>query len=488
MFDIEGSLDRQILAVARTRPTVVFVEPLDPRVLEGACYLARFIRPVFLASEAEVREVAARDLRHVDPTRIEFTFSESVFIEPAKQEKLIARFASALPRGAPRGRPATVGGRGPAGGLGPGAVRDPRREVGARRHGGRRGVARAQGFLPADAALLDDPLHAVCEVGVFVLPDAHPEAIYPHNIVVFGDVGVNAMMTPEALAEVAVGTCAVARDLIPEDVLPEIHGAIVSYSHRGSDEGPSADLVRRAAELIPGSWPSACGTAPATPRSGSRRGEVQRGAVAAVGDVLRRHGSEAGRRHQRDHLPEPRDREPPLPPLRDPVPDAKKFTGHVRRRVPRRRPGHRLHARGRPARGQGVGAPPAARRATGRRRRRTRSSGGTGCSSSTPARRRRRSRVRGRPGDLLAPRSSTPPRSWRRSTGRRITDQFAFRTRAVIATRSRARADDGRSGRGRGARRPAAPARPRHLPGRARRCSTTCGPASAATTPPTSAL
>ncbi len=33
---------------------------------------------------------------------------------------------------------------------------------------------------------------------------------------------------------------------------PQIHGAIVSYSHRGSDEGPSADLVRRAAELIPG--------------------------------------------------------------------------------------------------------------------------------------------------------------------------------------------------------------------------------------------
>ena len=91
----------------------------------------------------------------------------------------------------------------------------------------------------------------VCEVGIFVLPDDFPEGYYPHNIVVFGDVGVNAVMTPEILAEVAVGTCAAARDLIPEDVLPEIHGAIVSYSHRGSDEGPSPDMVRRALALIP---------------------------------------------------------------------------------------------------------------------------------------------------------------------------------------------------------------------------------------------
>jgi butyrate kinase len=90
-----------------------------------------------------------------------------------------------------------------------------------------------------------------CEAGVFVLPDEHPEEVYPHNIVVFGDVGVNASMTPRTLAEVAVGTCAVARDLIPEDVLPEIRCAMVSYSNRGSDEGPSPELVRQAADLVP---------------------------------------------------------------------------------------------------------------------------------------------------------------------------------------------------------------------------------------------
>ena len=43
-----------------------------------------------------------------------------------------------------------------------------------------------------------------------------------------------------------------ARDIIPEDVLPVINGAIVSYSHKGSDEGESPELVRRATELVPG--------------------------------------------------------------------------------------------------------------------------------------------------------------------------------------------------------------------------------------------
>jgi phosphotransacetylase len=48
----------------------------------------------------------------------------------------------------------------------------------------------------------------LCEAGVFILPDDHPEGIFEHNIVVFGDVGVNATMTPETLAQIAVGTCA----------------------------------------------------------------------------------------------------------------------------------------------------------------------------------------------------------------------------------------------------------------------------------------
>ncbi len=251
MFDIEGSLDRQILAAPRNRPTVVFIEPLDPRVLEAACYLARFIRPVFLAQEEAVRAVALRSLGHVDPTRVEFTLSESAFVDPVAHPELVEGFASEYVASGQEGGQTR-------------SAEDARRLVSSLPYFGINAVRAGHADMVVGGASYEPkdffrPMvraltmrYLPSEAGVFVLPDEHPDSIFPHNIVVFGDVGVNATMTPEVLAHVAVGTCAVTRDLIPDDVLPEIHGAIVSYSHRGSDEGPSPELVRRAAELVPG--------------------------------------------------------------------------------------------------------------------------------------------------------------------------------------------------------------------------------------------
>ena len=250
MFRIEEAFDTQILAVQRNRPVVVFTEPLDPRVLEAVCHLTRFIKPVLLASEAAVRSAAAESLGHLDPSRVAYSLSECAFVDIATRPNLVDEFsADCLTH--------------------PGCRRDVQSPEEARRavaapglfgvyavHLGHADVVVGgasygprQFFRPMLALLANRPV--VCEVGIFVLPDDFPEGYYPHNIVVFGDVGVNAVMTPEILAEVAVGTCAAARDLIPEDVLPEIHGAIVSYSHRGSDEGPSPEMVRRALGLIP---------------------------------------------------------------------------------------------------------------------------------------------------------------------------------------------------------------------------------------------
>jgi butyrate kinase len=249
MFDIEASFDRHILSLQRDRPTVVFTEAHDPRIVEAACYLARFIRPVFLAPERQIREVAATHLSHVDPTRVDFTLSESAFVDPATSP-LLDELASAyaeysreherpLTRAAAR---AWVSEPGP---FGIWAVRLGHADtvVGGAAHKPR------DFFRPMLRLLARQEF--VTEAGVFVLPDDHPPDIFPHNIVVFGDVGVNATMTPELLARIAVGTCAIARDVIPEEVLPEIRGAIVSYSHRGSDEGPSPDLVRQATSLVP---------------------------------------------------------------------------------------------------------------------------------------------------------------------------------------------------------------------------------------------
>ena len=250
MYDIEGSLDHQILNASSTRPTVVFVEPAEPRIIEAACQLTRFIRPVFLASEEEIRSVIARDLGHVDPNRIEFGLSESTFIDISTRKDLVEEFA--------KGYVESQGTNGDAISL-----EDARSLVSDPVHFGICAVKFGHADTVVGGAVHSDRHYSrpmmrmlakrefLCEAGVFVLPDDHPDGIFPHNIVVFGDIGVNANMTPEILAQIAVGTCAIARDLFPEDVLPEIRGSIVSYSDWGSDDGPSPALVRKATELVP---------------------------------------------------------------------------------------------------------------------------------------------------------------------------------------------------------------------------------------------
>jgi len=250
MYDIESSFDHQILAETRNRPAVIFTEPMDPRVVEAACYLIRFVRPIFLAPEAVVREVISRNLAHLDQNRVEFALSECAFIDIPGRPDLIEEFArhhvelqraDGIEVGLDEARscvsePAHFGiyavDLGHADTVAGGATHEPK-----------------DFFRPMLKVLAREGF--CCEAGVFILPDDHPENIYPHNTVVFGDVGVNATMTPELLAQIAVGTCSIARDLIPEDVLPEIRGAIVSYSHRGSDEGSSPRLVREASKLVP---------------------------------------------------------------------------------------------------------------------------------------------------------------------------------------------------------------------------------------------
>ena len=250
MYDIEASLDKQILAVMNNKPAVVFTEPTDPRIIESACYLPRFIRPVFLASEQAVKDVIHRELGHVDATRIEFALSESAFVDLEERTDLLEEFAQAcieLPQSIRRCNEFDQALQ---------LIRDPARfGIMAVRQGHADIVVGGITHEPRDyfrpMTRLLAKQDVLCEAGVIVLPDSHPADIFPHNILVVGDVGSNATMNPEVLANVAVGTCAVARDLFPEAVLPTINGAMVSYSNKGSDEGPSPDLVRRASTLVP---------------------------------------------------------------------------------------------------------------------------------------------------------------------------------------------------------------------------------------------
>jgi len=250
MFDIGLSLDREILATMKTRPVVMFIEPEDPRVLEAALRLPRFARPVFLASREVVEATVKEHLGHVDPARVEFVLSESAFCVLAEHQELQDELAKAMLE-LPATRRLTedleearriVATRA---GFGIMATHEGHCDmvVGGAQHEPR------EFFRPMIKVMQKEPV--VCEAGIIVLPDDHPSDLYPHNILVLGDVGVNGTMNPEVLARTAVGTCAVARDLIPMEELPNIRGAMVSYSNRGGDEGPSPELVRQAAELLP---------------------------------------------------------------------------------------------------------------------------------------------------------------------------------------------------------------------------------------------
>jgi butyrate kinase len=250
MYDIVGSLDSQILSVMKNKPAVILTEPTDARVIEAACYLPRFARPIFLAPEDQVKEVITRELQHVDSTRVEFALSESAFVDIDERTDLLEEFARActeLPRNVNRTRDMDQALQ---------LIRDPARfGIMAVRQGHADVVVGGVTHEPRDyfrpMVRLLAKQEVLAEAGVIVLPDSHPADIFPHNILVVGDVGVNATMNPEVLANVAVGTCAVARDLFPEAILPVINGAIVSYSNKGSDEGPSPELVRQASELLP---------------------------------------------------------------------------------------------------------------------------------------------------------------------------------------------------------------------------------------------
>ncbi|MDR0499430.1 MAG: butyrate kinase [Holophagales bacterium] len=250
MFNIEACFDQQILETKKERPTVVFPECLDVRVIGAVSNLTRFVRPVMLASQEDVVAVVAKDSGGLDRDRVTYAFSECVFIDIGQRRDLVDAYADLLiKRLSELGETidrneaiqrtsnptwfailAVLAGHADA--VVGGAVYGPK------------------DFFRPMIKLLKDREIAI-EAGVIVLPDNHPQSLFPENILVLGDAGVNAVMDAHALAEVAVGTCAIARDLFPETVLPTIYGAMVSYSHRGSDEGQGADLVRQAAELLP---------------------------------------------------------------------------------------------------------------------------------------------------------------------------------------------------------------------------------------------
>ncbi|MCL1908630.1 MAG: butyrate kinase [Holophagaceae bacterium] len=250
MFNIEASFDQQIVETNRGRPTVIFTEALDIRVIEAVCYLTRFIRPILLASQTDVSAVLSCSKSNLDEDRVAYAFSECAFIDISKHTKLAEEYADLLVKrlrelGEEIDRDEALH-----------RVKHPTWFALMAVHAGHAdSVVGGAQLDPKDyfrpmIMLLHDTDVAV-EAGIIVFPDDDPHPLFPHNVLVLGDAGVNTSMDAKTLAEVAVGTCVIARDIFPESFLPTINGAMLSYSHHGSDEGLGADCVQQAIQLLP---------------------------------------------------------------------------------------------------------------------------------------------------------------------------------------------------------------------------------------------
>ncbi len=251
MYDIEKSINREIKKLETLKPTVIFAEAYDERILLSSYYLIRYAKIVIIADENKLKKFVKEECPNIDDEKYEYIFANIRVADLKKSEyrKIKEEFVKEYHKIAP--------------GL----------EL-------KKGLIESEDFLNSTVffAIMATKLgyadmvvgglqtppkiffrpsikilkgsETPFEAGVFVLPDEHPKIPFEENIAVFGDVGVTMYMTPEKLADIAIGCCQIARDLFPEDILPEIIGTIVSYSTKGSDEGPSVDLVRDAEPFI----------------------------------------------------------------------------------------------------------------------------------------------------------------------------------------------------------------------------------------------
>ena len=248
MFDLEASLKEQLENLRNSglnRPIIVFPEALDVRIVEAASALVQMARVVLLGKRSDVSTVIDYQPEILRCSRDLF-FEEVKIVDPA-ESPLIPQLATAL-QNASKGRkwemdePAALA-----------KVKEPVffaamlvREGLA--DGCLGGVVHATKDFLAPCLRLIKSSSTAFEMGLFVLPQTGKE-VWRENIVMFADVALNINPTAEQLADIAVESCKTLRDIVPESVLPEVNGAMISYSTKGSGQGPTVTVIREAEPL-----------------------------------------------------------------------------------------------------------------------------------------------------------------------------------------------------------------------------------------------
>lgn len=248
MFPLEHCIEEQLREIKGSLPTLIFPEACDPRILSAASGLIQHAKIVLVCHREDVEGAVERGAIDLKVSARRFLQSiECVW--PPDEPELLDEFARELVEKS-AGRSWEVSYQE--------ALELVRGEVYFSILAVRRGYADAvlggvvnssrDFFRPCLRILERDGV--VYEMGLFALPDSHAPGLFEENLVMFADVALNPEPDAEALSEIAVGACATMRNIIPRSILPQVNGALLSYSTRGSGAGSSVDRIRKAEILI----------------------------------------------------------------------------------------------------------------------------------------------------------------------------------------------------------------------------------------------
>lgn len=247
MFDLEGILRKQLRKAMTSKQTLILPEGHDPRLVSAASKLIKFANIILVADRAQVEALVERGEAELECSDRRF-FTMVRFVDPAT-DGLAPELAGRLHE-VSQGKKWALSAEDAAQKiLDPVyfaimAVREGYADavLGGLTHSSR------EYFTPCLRLLAKDG--TVYEMGLFALPDDHPTGIYDQNLVMFADVALTPEPQPEDLAQIAVGACRTLRDIVPVESLAEVNGALLSYSTRGSGQGPSVERIRAAEPII----------------------------------------------------------------------------------------------------------------------------------------------------------------------------------------------------------------------------------------------
>lgn len=250
MFDLDISVDEQLGKLLSepkvAKPVIVFPEASDPRIISAASGLLNVARIVLLGDREEVRALCDYKTVKFLCTRERF-FNNVVIIKP-QESPLVDELAAELCQ-LSEGRkwqytldealekvlhPVIFG------------VMLVRQGYADASLGG---VAYSTKDFLAPCLRLIKSAGTAFEMGLFVLPEEE-NSLWEKNIVMFADVALNLRPSAKQLADIAVESCKTLRDIVPHSILPNINGALISYSTKGSGQGPSVETIREAEPLV----------------------------------------------------------------------------------------------------------------------------------------------------------------------------------------------------------------------------------------------